>query len=139
VKQKTGWAVWVLLLSYAAMLGLQLVVTFPLPLDGATWAVMMVVGAYVGADEFASYVTSKRMPKGVKYTGSYQKLLRIVIAMMLLVIEAIVVQSLIPDIELPLDQLMVALGIVTGLFAGGNKAQNAAEGEGHDQLPNKSE
>jgi hypothetical protein len=130
MRQKTAWAVWALIVSYAAMLGLQLIVNFALPLDGATWAVMMVVGAYVGADEFASYVTSKRMPKGVKYTGSYTKLLRIVIAMMVLVIEAIVVQALIPDVALPLDQLMVALGIVTGLFAGGNKAANAAEGDG---------
>jgi hypothetical protein len=130
VRQKTGWAVWALIVSYAAMLGLQLIVNFALPLDGATWAVMMVVGAYVGADEFASYVTSKKMPKGAKYTGSYKKLLRIVVAMMVLVVEAIVVQALIPDVALPLDQLMVALGIVTGLFAGGNKASNAAEGDG---------
>ena len=130
MRQRTGWAVWALIVAYASMLGLQLIVDFPLPLDGATWAVMMVVGAYVGADEFASYVTSKRMPKGEKYTGSYEKLLRIVIAMMALVIEAIVVQALVPEVALPLDQLMVALGIVTGLFAGGNKAANAAEGEG---------
>jgi hypothetical protein len=126
----TAWAVWVLIVSYAAMLGLQLVVSFTLPLDGATWAVLMVVGAYVGADEFASYVTSKRMPKGTRYTGSYKKLLRIVVAMMLLVIEAIIVQALVVDTALPLDQLMVALGIVTGLFAGGNKASVSAEGEG---------
>ena len=126
----TAWAVWVLIVAYAAMLGLQLVVSFALPLDGATWAVMMVVGAYVGADQLATYVASKKMPVGLKYTGSYQKLLRIVVAMMLLVIEAIVVQALVPDTALPLDQLMVALGIVTGLFAGGNKAANAAEGEG---------
>jgi hypothetical protein len=128
-RMPTAWAVWVLIVAYAAMLGLQLIVNFALPLDGATWAVMMVVGAYVGADEFASYVTSRKMPAGMKYTGSYKKLLRIVIAMMVLVIEAIVVQSLVPETALPLDQLMVALGIVTGLFAGGNKAANAAQGE----------
>jgi len=130
MRQKTAWAVWVLIVAYAAMLGLQLFVTFSLPLDGATWAVMMVIGAYVGADEFASYVTSKKMPEGLKYTGSYKKLLRIVVAVMVLVAEAIVVQALVPKTELPLDQLMVALGIITGLFAGGNKAANAAENDG---------
>lgn len=130
-RQPTAWAVWALIVAYAAMMGLQLIVNFALPLDGATWAVMMVVGAYVGADEFASYVTSKKMPKGTRYTGSYKKLLRIVIAMMVLVVEAIVVQALVTDTALPLDQLMVALGIVTGLFAGGNKASIAAEGEGN--------
>jgi len=129
-KMPTAWVVWVFIVLYAALLGLQLVVDFAMPIDGATWALLAIVGGYVGMDEFASYVASKKMPKGTKYTGSYTKLRRIVIAMFVLMVVAIVVQSQAPDYKLPLDRLAMAAGVVAGLFAGGNKAGNAAEQEG---------
>jgi hypothetical protein len=81
-------------------------------------------------DQFAAFVASKKLPSGMKYTGSYKKLLQIVIAMYALAIIAIVVQAVAPDYVLPLDRLMMAAGLVAGLFAGGNKAANAAEKEG---------
>lgn len=127
---KTVWVVWVYIILYAIMLGLQLIVEFALPIDGATWALFFVVGGYTGMDEFASYVTTKRLPKGVKYTGSYDKLMRIVIAMFVLVIIAIIVQALAPKYQIPLDNLTMAAGLVAGIFAGGNKALNAVENEG---------
>ena len=127
---KTAWIVWLYIVLYAALLGLQAVVNFAMPLDGATWALLAVVGGYTGMDEFATYVTSKKMPKGAKYTGSYKKLLKIVVAMFVLVVVAIVVQAIEPDYQLPLDRLTMAAGLTAGLFAGGNKANNAAEQEG---------
>ena len=127
---KTAWIVWLYIVLYAALLGLQAVVNFAMPLDGATWALLAVVGGYTGMDEFATYVTSKKLPKGQKYTGSYKKLLKIVVAMFVLVVVAIVVQAIEPDYQLPLDRLTMAAGLTAGLFAGGNKANNAAEQEG---------
>lgn len=127
---KTVWVVWLYMLTYALMLGMQLIVDFAMPLDGATYALFLVVGGYVGMDEFAGFVASKRLPTGVKYTGSYSKLLRIVVAMFLISIEAIVIQALVPEQQLPLDQIVLAAGLVAGIFAGGNKAKNAAETEG---------
>lgn len=129
-KMPTAWVVWLFIVMYGAMLYLQTVVSFALPIDGATWALMFVVGGYVGLDEFASYVSSKKLPKGVKYTGSYKKLLYIVVAMFALTLAAIYVQSITPNYELPLDNLAMAAGLTAGLFAGGNKAANAAEQEG---------
>jgi hypothetical protein len=126
---KTAWVVWLYIVLYAALLVLQVFVNFNMPLDGATWALLAVVGGYVGMDEFASFVASKKMPSGMKYTGSYKKLLRIVVAMFALVIVAIAVQSQAPDYQLPLDRLTMAAGLTAGLFAGGNKATNAAEQE----------
>jgi hypothetical protein len=130
IRMKTVWVVWVYMIAYLALLLLQLRVEFAMPLDGATYALFLVVGGYVGMDEFASFVTSKRMPAGMKYTGSYRKLLAIVIAMFAVATVAIVVQAQLPDTELPLDQIVLAAGLVAGIFAGGNKAANAAEQTG---------
>ncbi|MFW5776819.1 MAG: hypothetical protein ACOCZB_05975 [Spirochaetota bacterium] len=126
-RMPTAWVVWVFLVLYGAMLVLQTVVEFAMPLEGGTWALLFVVGGYVGLDEFATFVTSKRMPSGLKYTGSYRKLLAIVVSMFALLVVAIVVQSIEPAYELPLDRLAMAAGVTAGLFAGGNKANNAAE------------
>jgi hypothetical protein len=127
---KTAWVVWLYIILYAALLILQTAVNFAMPFEGATWALLAVVGGYVGMDEFASFVATKKLPSGVKYTGSYRKLLHIVIAMFALSILAIIIQSVQPFYELPLDRLMMAAGLTAGLFAGGNKAANAAEKEG---------
>ncbi|MFW5955726.1 MAG: hypothetical protein ACOCSK_03195 [Rhodothermales bacterium] len=128
-RMPTAWVVWVFIVLYAAMLALQAYLDFQMPIDGATWALLFVVGGYVGMDEFASFVASKKLPKGMKYTGSYRKLMYIVIAMFALVLLAIIVQANAPEYELPLDRLAMAAGLVSGLFAGGNKAANAAEQE----------
>jgi hypothetical protein len=127
---KTVWVVWVYIALYALLLGLQLIVDFALPIEGATWALFFVVGGYTGMDEFASYVTTKKLPQGQKYTGSYKKLMQIVIAMFALVILAVVVQAISPKYPMPLDNLTMAAGLVAGIFAGGNKALNAVEKEG---------
>lgn len=126
-RMPTAWVVWVFIVLYAAMLALQAFVKFAMPLDGGTWALLFIVGGYVGMDQFATFVASKKLPQGFKYSGSYKKLLHIVIAMFVLMIVAIVVQAQSPSYELPLDRLAMAAGLVAGLFAGGNKANNAAE------------
>ena len=127
---RTVWVVWIYLLSYAAMLALTAIVDFVMPIDGATYGLMVVVGGYVGFDEFATFVTSKRLPAGLKYIGSRQKLLAMVLGMFVIAAEAIVVQAFVPDIALPLDQIVLAAGLVAGIYAGGQKAANAAESEG---------
>jgi hypothetical protein len=129
-RMKTAWVVWVYMIAYLAMLILQLIVEFAMPLDGATYGLFLVVGGYVGMDEFATFVASKRLPAGIKYTGSYPKLLAIVVGMFLITTAAVIVQAHIPETELPLDQIVLAAGLVAGLFAGGNKAANAAEKSG---------
>lgn len=127
---RTAWVVWIYIVAYAAMLALVALVDFAMPLTGATYGLMVVVGGYVGMDEFASFVASKKLPAGVKYTGSKQKLLSIVIGMFAIATIAIAVQAIEPGIMLPLDQIVLAAGLVAGIYAGGQKAANAAEQEG---------
>lgn len=130
--KRTIWAVWVFMGIYAALLVLAVLVDFALPIDGATYALFIVVGGYVGIDEFATYVASKKLPTGQKYTGSIEKLMKIVVGMFVIAIEAIVIQAISPQTVLPLDQIILAAGLVAGLYAGGNKAANVAEQAGPD-------
>ncbi|MCG8480713.1 MAG: hypothetical protein MI724_16590 [Spirochaetales bacterium] len=143
----TRWAVWCTIGSYAALLVLT-AAGGSIPLDGATWALTLVVGAYVGVDELSTYVASRNLPRGQKYTGSYTKLRNMVIAMFALTFLAVTIdaglfENIVTSEELesgqvplrrwtagarvPVDRLFVALGIVVALFAGGNKAANVAE------------
>ena len=127
VKQKTSWVVWLMIISIALLFPLQLIVTFEIPFDGAIWALLFVVGGYMGFDQFATVVTSRALPEGYKYTGSYKKLLFITIALWIVLFESIIFQAILSKIELPLNQLFIAVGLISGIFAGGNKLNNAAE------------
>ena len=125
---KTVWIVWLIILSTAILFPLQIIVNFEIPFSGAMYALMLIVGGYVGLDQFATITTSRKLPNGFKYTGSYRKLLFIVIAMWGLLFEALIFQAIITNVKLPLDELFVAVGIISGFFAGGNKLNNANEG-----------
>lgn len=131
MKTKTVWLVILVMLCIAALPPIQTwVVEFTLPFAAAVYSLMLIVGGYTGMDQFASVVTSRKLPPGTKYTGSYTKLLFITIAMWALVVEYVIFQGMLGEIELPLSELFVAAGIVGGIFAGGNKLNNAAEKEG---------
>jgi len=125
--QKTIWVVWLIIISVFLLFPLQLIVTFEIPFDGAIWALLLIVGGYMGFDQFATVVTSRTLPVGYKYTGSYKKLLFVTIALWLILIEAIIFQGILNQIKLPLDQLFFAVGVISGIFAGGNKLNNVAE------------
>jgi len=133
---KTVWVVWLIILSVGILFPLQLIVNFEIPFSGAMYALMLIVGGYVGLDQFATITTTKKLPNGFKYTGSYKKLLFIVIAMWGLLFEALIFQAIITNVKLPLDELFVAVGIISGFFAGGNKLNNANEGL-HSGMENK--
>jgi uncharacterized membrane protein len=126
-KQKTFWIVFLILATVAFMFPLQMIVNFEIPFDGAIWALLFIVGGYVGFDQFATVVTTKQMEPGFKYTGSYKKLLSITIALWIILVEALIFQTILKEIKLPLDQLFVSVGVISGIFAGGNKLNNAAE------------
>ncbi|MEJ2248051.1 MAG: hypothetical protein P8Y70_00140 [Candidatus Lokiarchaeota archaeon] len=130
IHQKTVWVVWLIIIAVMLLFPLQLVVAFEIPFGGAVWALLFTVGGYMGFDQFATIITTKKMKPGFKYTGSYRKLLYITIALWLIVTEALIFQSLLPNIPLPLDNLFFAVGVVSGIFAGGNKMNNAVELEG---------
>lgn len=126
-KQKTAWVVWIMIIAIAFLFPLQFIVMFEIPFDGAVWALLFVVGGYMGFDQMATIVATRKMPVGYKYTGSYKKLLFITIALWLILVEAMIFQSILIQIMLPLNELFFSVGLVSGIFAGGNKLNNAAE------------
>lgn len=125
-KQKSAWAVWTIIIITAFIFPLQFCVNFELPFSEAVYALMIVVGAYVGLDQLASFKQTQILPKDIKYTGSYQKLLAIMIAMFILLIEVLVLQSFFSEYKLPLGEMMICVGAVASVFVGGNKANNLA-------------
>ena len=127
----TKWAPIVYGLLYALLLGWTLIPgASTLPMDGATYGLMMVFGAYIGMDQWSSFVVSKQLPVGTKYTGSRTKLMLLSVMMVILTAEAMWVQYTDKSRLLPFDQIFLCLGVVLSLYAGGNKAVNAAESMG---------
>lgn len=129
-RTSTLWAVWAFLALYALLVALQAAPGVDFPLDGATYALMFVVGAYVGTDQFASFIATRQLPSGTKYTANHTKLTRITVAMFLVAGESLVVQWLLPEKHLPLNELFISLGVVVSMFAGGAKAKTAIERHG---------
>jgi len=123
-------------LSYMSLLPLQLKLHFSLPFDGAIYALMLIVSAYTGASQIATFNASTQLPKGTHYEGSYKKLLTIVILLFILQVISIYYQELFTlkslNIQLPLEKIMVTLGLTASMFVGGNKANIIAKEKGED-------
>lgn len=122
----TVWAVWAYFLLFFSLLILQSIDTVVIPMEMAIYALMMIVGSYIGLDQAATFVSSMKMPEGVKYEGSKEKLRNIAIAMVLVLAEGLIVQYIIKPRILPLDQLFFATGLILSIYVGGNKAANIA-------------
>ena len=127
MKTKNGWAVWFYILLYFILLILQNIKSIVIPIDGATYALMLVVGGYVGVSQFAAFVSTKKLPDGIRYTGCYDKLRSIVVAMMILSITARISTAINPAPKIPVDNVLLAAGLAASLFVSGNKAAVSAE------------
>lgn len=124
-RTRSAFVVWAYIFLYESMLLLQYFTKMKMPVDGATWALLFVVGSYVGMSQFAAFVTTKKLPDGFRYTGNYKKLLRITVAMFVLSITGVIINT--AGSSVPVDNLLMASGLTAGLFAGGNKSTVAAE------------
>jgi len=125
-KLGTVWAVWAYFVLFFLLLILQAVGTVLIPMEMAIYSLMMIVGSYIGLDQAATFVSSMRMPEGIKYEGSKEKLRNIAVAMVLVLAEGLIVQYIIKPRILPLDQLFFATGLILSIYVGGNKAANIA-------------
>lgn len=126
----TQWAVWFYMILFAGLLAIEATSTEIIPMEAAIYALMMILGSYIGVDQVSTFVASKSMPVGQKYTGSLHKLRNVTIVLCLLVAEALVVQYIIKPRVLPLDTLFFCCGLILSLYVGGNKAANIAENMG---------
>jgi hypothetical protein len=126
-----------------------------IPMVGPTWALFTIVGAYLGIDQLAAYDKSKTLVQGKKYDLNKPANRRVVLAMAGITGFALLVQtrmissflelflagfseSEVAELSVPLDQLFTAFGVVGGIYAGGNKANNIAEQKGPKPQPEPS-
>lgn len=123
----TQWAVWSYVALFAILQLIQVFSSIIIPMEAAVYALMMIMGSYMGIDQVATFIASKALPAGQKYTGSKAKLKSMTLAIVFLLLEALIVQVLIQPRLLPLDSLFFAAGLVISLYVGGNKAANIAE------------
>lgn len=101
-----------------------------IPLNELMYAVMFVVGSYTGADQFAAVMATKNLPSGHKFTANSDKLYTICFGMIILLVISLVLSFLNPNIDYPLDLVLLAVGVILGTFVGGEKSKNAFEKKG---------
>jgi hypothetical protein len=130
MKHKTVWVVLLFILAAALTLGFSATGIDWLPVQEMVTALTWVAGAYLGIDQLSGFLASRKLPPGAKYTGNQGKLQFITIAVVLLMIEGVIVQGLSPGVRIPLADLVMLAGLVSALYAGGNKALNIAENMG---------
>ena len=85
------------------------------------------ISAYVGGDQIAGVVASKRMPPGEKFSGNRKKLLIITVLLAILAAEAVILQAR-TGVSMPVQEMAAVLITCCGLVAAGEKTKTAFEG-----------
>lgn len=120
--------VWLPVIIVMAFFLIPLFVEFPVPFDGAIFLLGASISGYTGLKAFGVYQSAKKMPEGQGVSQETKdKLLHILVALYVIIIEALIVQYIKPDLELPLDDLLTSAGICSAFVLGGNQAIKTAE------------
>lgn len=128
---KMSWIIW---LGIAAMAGLMLAVGFGAGLAFTT-EIMVAFGflldAYVGGDQFAAVMRTRKMPEGEKFAGNRNKLIAIVFAAFALMVEAFTIQIVAGNagrsVDLPSMGLFLIFLLGAALLTSGEKIKTAFE------------
>jgi hypothetical protein len=98
-----------------------------IPLFELMYALMFVVGAYTGVDQFAAVMATRKLPSGEKYEANSDKLYAICFGILILLALALFLAYNNPNIEYPLDLVFLSTGVVLGSFVAGEKGKNIFE------------
>lgn len=109
------------------------------PFEIIAYGMMAVVGAYVGVDELASVVTSRKLPVGAKYIGNKTKLFRIVISVILIALTTIILAIVFRDIQYPVSTILLSAFSVITLYVSGEKGKTAVENTCSDPYESEDE
>ena len=120
--------VWIPIVLFALFLLVPLFVEFPVPFSGAIILVGASISGYTGFKSFGIYQSAKTLPTGQGVTQETKdKMKKILIALYVIILEALIIQYLRPLLELPLDDLFVMAAISSGVVLGGTQAMKSAE------------
>lgn len=105
----------------------------PIPFEVIAYGLMAVVGSYTGIDQLAAVVTTRSLPKGTKYRGNREKLLKITVAIVFLTFTVIFLSLLFQDIPYPLSTILMSAFAVISFFVSGEKGKVVYESTGEEQ------
>lgn len=120
--------VWFPVVLFALFLVLSLFVEFPMPFEGAIFLLGGSISGYAGIKSFGVYQVAKTLPSGDGVSQSTKdRLKQILIALYVIILEALIIQYFKTDLELPLNDLFVMAGICSAIVLGGDQAIKTAE------------
>ena len=123
--------VWIPLALLAMSVLAMAVMTFPVPISGAIMLAGSSVALYTAGKSFGVYSTAKIQPAGAGVSkATKDKLMAILIAIYVIIIEALIVQYVNPNLELPLNELFNMAAVASGTCLGGGQAIKSAEIQG---------
>ena len=120
--------VWIPIILFMLFLVASAVIDYPIPFDGAIMLLGSSIAGYAGFKSLGVFQSAKVLPSGEGVTEeTRKKLLYILVAMYVIILEALIVQYIKPEAILPLDDLFTMAGICSGIVLGGNQAIKHAE------------
>lgn len=120
--------VWIPIVLFMAFLVAIYFMDYPVPLEGAIILLGASITGYTGIKAFGVSQSAKDMPTGEGVSKETKdKLIQILIALYIIIAEALIIQYLKPGVELPLNELFVMAGICSSVILGGSQAIKSAE------------
>ena len=124
--------VWIPLVLLAMSVLAMAIMTFPVPISGAIMLAGSSVALYTGGKSLGVYMTAKLQPSGSGVSKETKdKLVAILIAIYVIIVEALIVQYLNPELELPLNELFNMAAVASATCLGGGQAIKSAEIQGN--------
>jgi hypothetical protein len=120
--------VWIPIIIYMVFQAIPLFAIYPIPFEGAIILLGGSISGYTGLKAFGVYQSASSMPKGQGVSKvTKNKIMAILIALYVIIAEALIVQYIKPGIEIPLNDLFGMAGICSAVVLGGNQAIKSAE------------
>ncbi|MDC7221638.1 MAG: hypothetical protein PQJ59_17025 [Spirochaetales bacterium] len=120
--------VWTPVLVFAIVLILPLFIDVAVPYTGAIYFLGCSVSGYVGMKSVGIYTTSKELPSGEGVSPEIMQRYRtILVALYILIVEAVIVKGLSPLQDIPFDELFIMAGVCSFFVISGNQALKMGE------------
>jgi hypothetical protein len=123
--------VWIPLVLLAMSLVAMAMMTFPVPIAGAIMLAGSSVTLYATGKSFGVYQVAKTLPTGEGVEKSTKdRLMAVLIAVYVIIVEALIIQYIRPDLQIPLNEIFNMAAAVSGACLGGGQAIKSAEIQG---------
>jgi hypothetical protein len=126
IKFRDSIFVWIIIVMVAAMFPIQMLLdqdVLILPFAGAITCLFGFVFGYLGLKQAGQITVNIKQPQGRGTNVTKNRVRLMLAAVMCINIEALIYQAIYGDtIQLPLNEMFVALGVIGGVLFAGNQA-----------------